>query len=194
MPLIRKTLTPATLAAALLSGAMISGILAPAAAQELAPGSFQAFSPSGEPPRISNFSGLPVPRFSSLKAAEVNGRAGPSADYPVEWSYRRAGLPVVIVRESGDWRKIRDPMGDEVWVHRSMLGAARTAITTQAGVVRRDPEGRAPVLASFGAGAVVSLSDCNEDWCRIEASGHKGWVSRRLLWGSEDLSDAAAVR
>jgi len=160
----------------------------PAAAQELAPGSFQAFSPSGEPPRISNFSGLPVPRYSSLKASEVNGRAGPSTDYPVEWSYRRAGLPVVIVRESGDWRKIRDPMGDEVWVHRAMLGAARTAITTQSGVVRRDADSRSPVVASFGAGSVVSLADCNEDWCRIEADGHSGWIVRRMLWGSDELS------
>lgn len=178
---------PAHILAALTLAAAI-GVGAPAAAQELPAGSFQAFTPSGSPPRISNFSGLPVPRYSSLTADEVNGRAGPSMDYPVEWSYRREGLPVVIVRESGDWRKIRDPQGDEVWVHRSMLGASRTAITTQSGVVRRDPEGRSPVLASFAAGAVVSLSDCNEDWCRIEAGGHKGWIARRMLWGSDDLT------
>jgi SH3-like domain-containing protein len=168
---------------------VLAALSAPSvSAQALTPGSFQAFSPSGEPPRISNFSGLPVPRYSSLKASEVNGRAGPSADYPVEWSYRRTGLPVVIVRESGDWRKIRDPMGDEVWVHRSMLGSARTTITTQSGVVRRDADSRSPVLASFGAGAVLTLGDCNEDWCGVESGGHKGWVARRMLWGADDLA------
>ena len=39
-------------------------------------------------------SGLPVPRFVSLKADRVHSRQGPGTDHKVLWVYRRAGLPV----------------------------------------------------------------------------------------------------
>ena len=44
-------------------------------------------------------SGLPVPRFVSLKAEKVNVRRGPSSDHPVAWVFQRKGLPVEIVAE-----------------------------------------------------------------------------------------------
>ena len=39
-------------------------------------------------------SGLPLPRFVSLKSGEVNLRTGPGKRYPIDWIYRRRGLPV----------------------------------------------------------------------------------------------------
>jgi len=153
-------------------------------------GSFQAFATNGAESRVSDFSGLPVPRYSSLKYAEVNGRAGPSLDYPVQWNYARAGLPVVIVRESQDWRKIRDPQGDEAWVHRRVLGSARTAMTTDAGSIRRQPDVRSGVVARYDAGAVVTFGGCEDAWCRVEADGRKGWAPRTQLWGADDLPES----
>jgi SH3-like domain-containing protein len=163
--------------------------LAPSAlAQEaLAPGSFKAYAAEGVEARVSNFSGLPVPRYSSLRYDKVNGRAGPSPDYPIAWSYERAGLPVVIVRESEDWRKIQDPQGDEVWVHRRMLSPDRTAITTIAGTIKREATSHAPAVARFEVGAVLRLEDCANAWCRVEAEGRKGFVLRTQIWGADEL-------
>jgi len=91
--------------------------------------------------------------------SKVNGRAGPSPDYPVRWNYERAGLPVIIVRESKDWRMVRDPMGDEVWINQSQLAQRRTAITTDTGSIYREPRTDAGKVARFVAGAVVVLGD-----------------------------------
>src|SRR6187401_2109630 len=44
-------------------------------------------------------SGLPVPRFVSLKSDKVNVRAGPTKDHDVAWVYNRAALPVEITAE-----------------------------------------------------------------------------------------------
>ena len=41
-------------------------------------------------------SGLPVPRYVSLKSDHVNVRAGPTKDNDVSWVYTRAGLPVEV--------------------------------------------------------------------------------------------------
>lgn len=163
----------------------------PASAQEaLTPGSFKAYAAEGVESRVSDFSGLPVPRYSSLRYDRVNGRAGPSLDYPVAWSYERLGLPVVIVRESQEWRKIRDPQGDEVWVHRRMLAAERTAITTDAGSIRRSAESRSAAVARFEAGTVLQLAGCDVAWCRVEAEGRKGFVLKSEVWGAGDLPAA----
>lgn len=164
---------------------------APAVAQEkLTPGSFKAFAANGVEARVSDFSGKPVPRYESLRYDKVNGRAGPSPDYPVRWNYERAGLPVIVVRESKDWRMIRDPMGDEVWINQSQLAQRRTAITTDVGAMYRDPRTDAGRVARFAAGAVVQLGDCGNAWCRVEADGRKGWVQRRHLWGADVLPAA----
>ena len=138
--------------------------------------------------KASAFSGKPVPRYASLRHDVVNGRSGPSTDYPVKWTYERAGLPVVIIRESQDWRKIRDPMGDEVWVNKSQLAAERTVITVDAGVIVREPKPRAAPVARFEAGAVVTLGTCGEEWCRVAAEGREGWVRRSLVWGADPLT------
>ena len=52
--------------------------------------------------------GLPLPRFASLRADEANVRAGPGTRYPIEWVFKRKGMPVEIVAEFENWRKIRE--------------------------------------------------------------------------------------
>lgn len=181
-------------AAAQLFGAALA-LGSPALAQEtLAPGSFKAFAADGMEARVSDFSGQTVPRYASLRYNEVNGRAGPSPDYPVRWTYERAGLPVVVIRESKDWRMIRDPMGDEVWINQSQLAAKRTAITTNSGVIYREPRTDAAKVARFGPGAVVSLGDCGQLWCRVEGDGRKGWVGKTDLWGADTLKVSPGKR
>lgn len=169
--------------------AQIFGAAGAQAQEALTPGSFKAYAPIPEAEqRVSDFSGMPVPRYASLRHDEVEGLAGPSRDYPARWTYERAGLPVVVIRESRDWRKIRDPMGDEVWVNKSQLASERTAITIDTGAILLTADPRSAPVARFKAGAVVSLTDCEPVWCRVAAEGRKGWVRRSLLWGVEPLT------
>jgi SH3-like domain-containing protein len=158
------------------------------------PGSFKAYAADGVEARVSDFSGLPVPRYSSLRYDKVNGRAGPSRDYPVAWTYERAGLPVVIIRESRDWRKVRDPLGDEVWVKKSQLAAERTAITMLEGQIRRSPDTMGDVVAHYDAGVVLSLGECRAGWCGVEADGRRGFARQDQLWGADRLPAAPTQR
>src|SRR5262245_12595892 len=72
--------------------------------------------------------GLPVPRYVSLKTDRVNLREGPSKDHRTAWVFQRAGLPVEIVAEFETWRRIRDSEGTEGWVLHSLLSGRRTAL------------------------------------------------------------------
>lgn len=130
---------------------------------------------------------LPLPRFVSLKADEVNLRAGPGESYPVDWVYTRKGLPVEIIAEYDQWRKVRDIEGTVGWVHQVMLSGLRTVIVTgEAGNVRTAHTGpSADDRAAFEAqpGVQGTLIVCEPGWCRIEVAGTKGWLPMSELWG-----------
>ena len=101
-------------------------------------------------------SGLTLPRFVSLKSGEVNLRTGPGKRYPIDWIYRRRGLPVEVIDEFEDWRRVRDHDGTVGWVHRFMLVSRRTVLVMGATrTLRRKPEPDATGLAYLEAGVIA---------------------------------------
>lgn len=142
-------------------------------------------------------SGFPVPRFVSLKAGVANGRAGPEQAHPIVWRYVRAGLPMEVIAETADWRRVRDPDGEVTWMHRTLLSARRSVIALEETPLLVRPAGDAPVEAVADAGAVLWLERCRDGWCRVEAQGHRGWADVSTLWGiydSERDGQAAAAQ
>src|SRR5262245_58248264 len=79
-------------------------------------------------PSATGASGMPVPRFVSLKSDRVNLRQGPGTEYPTAWVFQRAGLPVEVIKEFESWRQVRDAEGTTGWVLGSMLSGRRTAL------------------------------------------------------------------
>lgn len=130
--------------------------------------------------------GLPLPRFVSLRANEVNLRTGPGVQYPVDWVYLRRKLPVEIIAEYGTWRKVRDWQGTQGWVHQSMVSAKRTFIVTgDTRTVRRKNESGSAPVARAEAGVIGRLISCPnlQGWCRVEVGGREGWLRRVEIWG-----------
>ena len=133
-------------------------------------------------------SGLPLPRFVSLSSDKVNVRRGPGRNYPVAWVFVRASLPVEIIQEFENWRKIRDWEGSEGWIHRSLLSGRRTAIIApwddRAQFALRDaPSGGAGIAAYLEANLLAAVATCAEDWCRLEDERFSGWIEQNRLWG-----------
>jgi len=134
-------------------------------------------------------SGLPVPRYVSLKFGKVNGRQGPTLQHNVLWQYQRKGLPLIVVAETENWRKVQDNLGEESWVRRVALSGYRTALTKQEVDIRTKPRNDARITAVAQGNVMLNLGDCNEqDWCRVKSKdGFKGWVQRQYLWGAGEL-------
>jgi SH3-like domain-containing protein len=129
--------------------------------------------------------GLPLPRYVSLRASKVNIRVGPGIRYPIKWVYMRRGLPLMITAEFDIWRKVRDWHGSVGWVHRSLLSGKRTVIVTAPEVVLRlKPSLNASAVARTQTGVVARVITCKGSWCRIEARGISGWGERNTLWGT----------
>ncbi|MHC1546915.1 SH3 domain-containing protein [Phyllobacterium sp. K27] len=137
-------------------------------------------------------SGLPLPRFVSLKPGRVNLRVGPGRDYAVTWLFLKSGLPVEIVQEYDNWRRIRDSEGTEGWVYQSLLSGKRTGMTAP---WQKDKDGvmlnvfaraddKAPVVAKVQPGVLGTLKNCNGDYCRVVFGGASGWMRQNEIWGA----------
>ena len=141
-------------------------------------------------PAPTTQSGLPVPRYVSLKSGRINVRRGPGNDYPIEWVFEKRGLPVEVTAESDRWRRIRDREGDVGWVWHSMLDGRRTAIIEgRAGeaspiAIHAEPDAATAVVAYAEAGVIAQLVGCKGAWCEVKASGYEGWTLRDELWGT----------
>lgn len=133
-------------------------------------------------------SGLPLPRFVSLKADKINVRRGPSSEHQVAWVYQRKGLPVEITAEFDTWRKIRDSEGSEGWVLHSLLSGRRTVLVApwkkgaEWPLLARPAEG-ADTVAKLQSGVIANVKRCERGWCRIYGTGYDGYMLQKQLWG-----------
>ena len=137
--------------------------------------------------------GLPVPRFVSLKTDRVNLREGPSKDHRTAWIFQRAGLPVEIVAEFETWRRIRDAEGTEGWVLHSLLSGRRTALVMPWAKGDQQPiplyeraDERGDVVARLQPNVIVSVKQCTGSWCRIVVASSRdldGYIRQDRLWG-----------
>ncbi|MEM6664539.1 MAG: SH3 domain-containing protein [Pseudomonadota bacterium] len=141
-------------------------------------------APMARADEVGPVTNLPIPRYVSLRSSEINVRRGPGLDYRKDWVYRRAGLPVQVIEEYGDWRRIVDKDEAGGWVYHAMITGRRTVLITADTVFfREDPTETAAATAQAESGVVARLGQCVENWCEVEAEGHEGWVPKAAIWG-----------
>ncbi|GEO14070.1 SH3 domain-containing protein [Microvirga aerophila] len=164
-----------------LSLALLASITAPVLAQE---------TPGG---RLGT--GLPVPRYVSLKTDRVNLREGPSKDHRTAWVFQRAGLPVEIIAEYETWRRIRDAEGTDGWVLHSLLSGRRTALVMPWAKENTPPipllnraDDKGSVVAQLQPGVIANVKGCSGSWCDVTVVAERGgdvegYVRQEKLWG-----------
>ena len=134
-------------------------------------------------------SAAPLPRFVSLKSDKVNVRKGPSTDQAIVWVFSRAGLPVEVIAESDNWRRVRDSEGADGWVFHSLLSGRRTVLIEpwskdHASVplyASKSTGSRA--VAQLEAGVLGNVLACDGEWCQLSVNDFSGYVQQDRLWG-----------
>lgn len=113
-------------------------------------------------------------------------RVGAGEQFPIEWVYRREGLPVKVVRLMQGWRYVEEPDGTMGWISASLLSRRRTAIVVGDGLapMRDGPSASAELRWNLEPGVVGDLGDCEEGWCELDVERHVGWVEQSRIWGA----------
>jgi len=167
--------------------AVVSGVLAAA----VLAGAAQVM-PDGRPTP----SGQPVPRWLSLKSDEVRARFGPGLDYRILWEYRVSGLPVQVVAETTEWRKICDAEGGLAWVHRSVVSSRRSVLNASDAeiAIRAGRSDTAQVRARLSPHALASIDACEEGWCEVRVRRLRGFVKQGEVFGGQERALCSASR
>jgi SH3-like domain-containing protein len=121
-------------------------------------------------------------------------RTGPTMDTPIQWVYRRAGLPVEVLKEIEGWRQVRDGEGTTGWISSALLSNRRTVQI--APWEEKTPSGQRPIIeiraetstrsaatALVEAGVIASLTSCDGTWCRVTVGDARGYIEQKKLWG-----------
>jgi SH3-like domain-containing protein len=130
-----------------------------------------------------------LPRFASLKWEKTNVRVGPGTQYPIRWIYQRQGLPVEIIAEFANWRRVRGSDGSDGWVHSALLSPRRTALISPWSKsslnLRARPNDKAAIVARLEARVLVRLDRCDRAWCAVSVpeQNFSGYVRQVRLWG-----------
>ena len=129
-----------------------------------------------------------VPYWASLRAEEVYMRVGPSQDFPIEWVYKRQGLPMKVVRVQEGWRLVSDPDGEQGWIVARLLTPERSALVVgnRLAPLRDSPSEDAKLNWNVEPGVVGSLGECDAGWCEFNTNGRGGWIPEDRLWGVGD--------
>jgi SH3-like domain-containing protein len=137
-------------------------------------------------PNKGSVTGLPIPRYVSLRADAVNLRSGPGDRYPIDWMYKRVGMPVEILREFDVWRLVETPDGEKGWMHEATLVGRRDFIIHERPeTLRTAPDDNSRPIAVLELGVIGHIRSCGAGaaWCRVDIKGYSGWLQRNALWG-----------
>lgn len=143
--------------------------------------------PSSKPardPRKGAVTGLPIPRYVTLKGGEGNARRGPGLTHRIDWVFTTAGTPLRITAEYENWRRVEDFEGMGGWIHFTLLSGVRGIIVTKdMAEFHVLPDPASPVGFQAEAGALAKIMACSRDWCRVKVDGEKGWALKSDFWG-----------
>ena len=133
---------------------------------------------TAQPPRET-------PYWASIASGRAMMRSGPGENYPGQWLYVRADLPIRVVEVYRSWRKVEDPDGTQGWMLVSLLSSTRTAIVRgqEPANMHERPDGTSPVSYRAEPGVVGRLSQCANGWCRIDVRGRAGFIRTDRIWG-----------
>jgi SH3-like domain-containing protein len=139
-------------------------------------------------PNIGSVTKLPLPRFVSLKPSDTPMREGPSKEHRIKWVFKREGLPVEVIGEHEQWRRIRDSESTEGWVYFGRLSNRRTVII-RAGKTRpeqdlmKDDRETSAIVARLQPGVIAHVEACGPAWCKISVEGYAGHIRKDAVWG-----------
>ena len=122
-------------------------------------------------------------QFLSLKKSKVNVRYGPGFDFPVKYIYNKKNFPIKLIDKKENFRRIIDHKKNSGWIHISQLKKINSVITLEDKLMFKKSMIYSKPIAKIKKGRLLIIYKCEDNWCKVETEGLKGWVDKNHLWG-----------
>jgi len=121
--------------------------------------------------------------FLSLKKDKVYVRYGPGKNYPVKYIYRKRFLPIKVIDQKDNFRRIIDHKQNSGWIHRIMLRKLNSLVILEEKIVFKKNTKFSKPIVKLEKGRLVIIKRCKINWCRIETGNYSGWIETKNVWG-----------
>ena len=121
--------------------------------------------------------------FLMLKNSKVNVRIGPGFDYPIKFIYKKKYLPVKIIDNKENFRKIIDHKKNSGWIHISQLKKINSILVLSDRILFKKPTYNSKPLANIKSGRLFVIEKCKKNWCEVSSQGYSGWITTENVWG-----------
>ncbi len=119
----------------------------------------------------------------SITSKIANIRSGPGSNYDVMWQVEKY-FPIIIIGRKGNWYHFKDFEGDTGWVHKSLVGNAKTVISIKRKCnVRVGPDPKQKIAFTIEKGVPLKVLGKKGNWLKVEyMDGDRGWIYKTLVW------------
>ena len=121
--------------------------------------------------------------YLSLKKDKVYVRYGPGKDYPIKYIYKKKFLPIKVIDQKDNFRKIIDHKKNSGWIHRIMLRKLNSLVILEEKIVFKRNSKFSKPLIKLEKGRLVIIIKCEVNWCKIETENYSGWINTKNVWG-----------
>ena len=122
-------------------------------------------------------------RFLMLKNDKVNVRYGPGFKYPIKFIYKKKFLPVKIIDNKENFRRIIDHKNNSGWIHVSQLKKVNSLIVSEDTILFSKASKFSKPLAKLEKGKLLIVKKCQENWCKVSDENYLGWINTNNAWG-----------
>ena len=124
--------------------------------------------------------------FLSLKNKKVNVRYGPGFDYPIKYIYKKIFLPLEVIDNKENFRRIIDFKKNSGWIHISQLKKNNSLIVLDDKILFGKSSKFSKPLAKLEKGRLLIIKKCKNNWCKIKTESYSGWIETTNIWGTTE--------
>ncbi len=124
--------------------------------------------------------------FLSLKNKIVNVRYGPGFDYPIKYIYKKIFLPLEVIDNKENFRRIIDFKKNSGWIHISQLKKNNSLIVLGDKILFSKSSKFSKPLAKLEKGRLLIIKKCKNNWCKIKTESYSGWIETTNIWGTTE--------
>ncbi|WP_253299999.1 SH3 domain-containing protein [Wolbachia endosymbiont of Chironomus riparius] len=123
--------------------------------------------------------------FLSIKSNKVNMRTGPGIHYPIKLIYIRKNLPLRVIEEFENWKKVCDINEDCGWIKSTLLSNKPYVMIKENtfGYAKQNIDSK--VTMKIDKFAIMESKKCVKNWCLLSVLKRKSWVQKEFIWGMD---------
>ena len=92
-------------------------------------------------------------------------------------------MPVKVIDEKENFRRIIDHKKNSGWIHRIMLTKPNSLIVLEEKIVFKKNSKFSEPIVKLEKGRLVTIIKCELNWCQIESDNYSGWIETKNVWG-----------